>query len=257
MTDLLTVDDLCIAFPEGTPWRRRLQRVVHHVSFSVKRGEIVGLIGESGSGKSTIARAIMGLTTPEAGRITLNTGALSGRSKARQVQMIFQDPLSSLDPRMSAGAQIGEVMHIHRHVAPAERTARVATLLDRVGLPPSIANKLPRMMSGGQRARVGIARALAAEPDLIVADEATAALDLSIQAQIVNLLLDLKEDLGLSLLFITHDLPLVRLICDRAVVLQSGRVMEAGATEKIFSSPQTAYTRDLLAACAALESPRG
>ncbi|GAJ29274.1 ABC transporter ATP-binding protein [Acidomonas methanolica] len=242
MTDatptLLTVEDLHVAYPAGPFWARRARPVVRGVSFDVREGEIVGLIGESGSGKSTIARAVAGLAPVTAGRI-----ALTGR-----VQMIFQDPLSSLDPMMRVGAQIEEVLAIHRLAPRGGRRARAVELLERVGLSADLHGRLPAALSGGQRARVGIARALAAEPRLLIADEATAALDVSVQALVLNLLMDLRDDLGLAILFITHDLAVVRILCDRALVLHHGAVVEAGETAALFAAPSHDYTRALLAA---------
>lgn len=247
MSPLLDIDDLHVSFRAGPPWRKRDVPVVRGVSLRVAPGEIVGLIGESGSGKSTIARAVVGLAPVSAGRITLGDD-VARRSRARHVQMIFQDPVASLDPKMTVGAQIAEPLAIHGIVPARERRRRVMTLLGRVGLPESAYDRMPHMFSGGQRARIGIARALAVEPQLLIADEATAALDISVQAQILNLLMDLRDDLGLSLLFITHDLAVVRVLCDRGIVLQGGRIVEEGAPETLLEAPRHPYTRALFAA---------
>lgn len=252
MTTLLDVRDLHVAYRGGALWRSRPVPIVHGVSFRVGRGEIVGLIGESGSGKSTIARSIVGLAPVTKGEIVLHQDtALVGR--ARHVQMIFQDPFASLDPRMTVGAQIAEPLAIHRLVPKALRRQRVSELLMRVGLSDAVYDRLPHAFSGGQRARIGIARALAVEPALLIADEATAALDVSVQAQILNLLMDLRDDLGLSILFITHDLAVVRVLCDRAVVLRHGRIVEQGETATLFAAPREDYTRLLLASHRTLE----
>ncbi|GBR42363.1 peptide ABC transporter ATP-binding protein [Neoasaia chiangmaiensis NBRC 101099] len=252
MTTLLDVRDLHVAYRGGALWRSRPVPIVHGVSFRVGRGEIVGLIGESGSGKSTIARSIVGLTPVARGEIVLDQGT-AHVGRARHVQMIFQDPFASLDPRMTVGAQIAEPLAIHRLVPKALRRQRVSELLTRVGLSDAVYDRLPHAFSGGQRARIGIARALAVEPALLIADEATAALDVSVQAQILNLLMDLRDDLGLSILFITHDLAVVRVLCDRAVVLRRGRIVEQGETVALFAAPREDYTRLLLASHRTLE----
>ncbi|WP_323991236.1 ATP-binding cassette domain-containing protein [Nguyenibacter sp. L1] len=245
MTPLLQVRALRVAYGAGPFWRRRPVPVVRDVSFDVGRGEIVGLIGESGSGKSTIARAIVGLAPVSGGEILL---AGERGVAPRRAQMIFQDPFASLDPRMTVGAQLAEILAIHGLAAPAARRSRVVALLERVGLSEAACDRLPRAFSGGQRARIGIARALAAEPELLIADEATAALDISVQAQVLNLLLDLRDELGLAVLFITHDLAVVRVLCDRALVLRRGEVVEAAETATLFAAPRHDDTRELLAA---------
>ncbi|MBO1361316.1 ABC transporter ATP-binding protein [Acetobacter sacchari] len=244
MTPLLSVRNLHVSYPENGVFRRGWRSIVKDVSLTVGNGEIVGLIGESGSGKSTIARAVAGLAPVSSGAIELTGNG----PRARQVQMIFQDPFASLDPRMSVGRQIAEVLAIHAICAKDERRARTLALLARVGLPESAYDRLPHAFSGGQRARIGIARALAAEPRLLIADEATAALDVSVQAQVLNLLMDLRDDLGLSLLFITHDLAVVGVLCDRAVVLRHGEIVEQGTVAEMFAAPQNEYTKTLLEA---------
>jgi len=250
MTPLLEVRNLHVSYPQGSFWNRKLSPIVQNVSFDVGQGETVGLIGESGSGKSTIARAIMGLAPITSGSIHLaGTGTLP-----RRVQMIFQDPLASLDPCMSIGAQITEVLTVHGIGTPADRPVRTRDLLDRVRLPVDSYDRPAIAFSGGQRARIGIARALAASPSLLIADEATAALDVSVQAQILNLLMDLRDDMGLSLLFITHDLAVVRVLCDRAIVLLQGKIVEQGVTQDLFAQPSHSYTRTLLDAYRPLNS---
>lgn len=244
MCALLDVRNLDVSYPSGPFWNRKRMFVVRDVTFRVGAGETVGLIGESGSGKSTIARAIMGLAP-----VTSGTIQLAGQGpRPRHVQMIFQDPFASLDPRMSIGRQITEVLTVHDIGNPADRAGKTRALLNRVRLPADAYDRLPSAFSGGQRARIGIARALAANPGLLIADEATAALDVSVQAQILNLLMDLRDDMNLSLLFITHDLSVVRILCDRAIVLRQGTVVEQGITRDLFSQPKHPYTRALLEA---------
>ncbi len=248
---LLEVEDLKVHFPVRGGARRVL-RALDGVSLSVARGEIVGVVGESGCGKTTLGRAIIGLVRPTAGRIRLDGEALDSpgrprrRADRRRMQIVFQDPASSLNPAMTVGQTIGEALFIHRIGDAGDRPGRVAALLDQVGLPGAAAARHPRELSGGQRQRVGIARALAVGPDLIVADEAVSALDVSVQAQIINLLADLRERLGLALLFIGHDLSVIEALCDRVVVLYLGQVMETAPAAALFREPGHPYTRALL-----------
>jgi oligopeptide/dipeptide ABC transporter ATP-binding protein len=235
--------------------RRPVLRAVEAVSLSVARGEVVGLVGESGSGKSTIGRMAVRLLAPSAGRVLVagtDLATLSRRDLRRQrrrVQMVFQDPYASLNPNLTVGAALREAMGVHGIGADAaERGRRVSELLEAVGLRRNLAERYPHEFSGGQRQRIGIARALAVEPDMIVADEPVAALDVSVQAQILNLLQDLQRRLGLALLFIAHDLAVVQHIAERVVVLYLGRIMEAGPTEALFQAPRHPYTRALLSA---------
>jgi oligopeptide/dipeptide ABC transporter ATP-binding protein len=229
-------------------------RAVDGVSFDVRQGETLGLVGESGCGKSTIARAVLRLDPPTAGSVTfrgrdladLEAGEL--RAARSDMQMIFQDPYASLNPRMTVGRAIREPLDIHRIGAAAARDDRVVALLEQVGLSADLANRYPHEFSGGQRQRVGIARALATHPSLVVADEPISALDVSIQAQIVNLLLDLKDSLGLTYLFIAHDLSMVRHVSDRVAVMYLGRLAELGSAEDVFRQPRHPYTRALVAA---------
>jgi len=207
-------------------------------------GETLGIVGESGSGKSTLARAIVGIHKPDRGVVRV---AGKGRL-AREVQMVFQDPYASLNPRMTVGDIIADPLHAQRIGTPLERVARVAELLERVGLDPAIASRFPRDFSGGQRQRIGIARALAPSPSVLICDEAVSALDVSVQAQVVNLLAELQADLGLSLLFIAHDLAVVRSISHRVLVLRDGRVVETGPADDLVANPRDPYTRALLAA---------
>jgi len=245
---VLDVRDLTVAFPQkGMFWgRRRALKVVRDVTFSVARGEAVGIVGESGSGKSTIARAIAGLGPSHRGEIRL--AAAGDITERPRVQMVFQDPFASFDPLMEIGAQINEALAITRAVPRADRRVRVETLLAQVGLDPASADRLPRAFSGGQLQRASIARALAGEPDLLIADEATSALDLSVQSQILNVLMDLRDDLGLALLFITHDLGVVEVMCDRVIVLYRGRIVEIGPTLSVMRAPMHPYTHSLVSA---------
>jgi peptide/nickel transport system ATP-binding protein len=214
-------------------------------------------VGESGSGKSTIARMLLGLDDPTAGSIRYGGRDIAGMSRAelvalrRQVQFVFQDPTASLNPRCTVREIVSEPLAIHRGVAPPETwPARVAELLERVGLKSEHAERYPHQFSGGQRQRIAIARALALRPKLIICDEAVSALDVSIQAQVIALLKELRRDFGLSYIFITHDLALVRDFATRVLVMYKGRLVEQGATEEVFDRPQHAYTRTLLAASA-------
>ena len=229
-------------------------RAVSDVSLTLRRGEAVGLIGESGSGKSTVGRLVLGLLQPTAGAVSFDGVDLAGAPPAmvrmlrRRMQLVFQDPYSSLDPRRTVGDQIADGLVIHETGTPGERRARVAALLRQVGLMPDHAARYPNAFSGGQRQRIGIARALATKPELLVADEPVSALDVSVQAQVLELLAHLRTELGLSLLFISHDLSAVRHLCDRIVVLYLGRVMEEGPAAQVYAKPRHPYTRALLSA---------
>jgi peptide/nickel transport system ATP-binding protein/oligopeptide transport system ATP-binding protein len=261
---LLDVADLGVEFPVrgATFGSAQRLRAVDNVSLTVDRAEIVGVVGESGSGKTTLGRAILRLVEPTRGTVHFDGINLAGRSPRamlpirRRLQAVFQDPAGSLNPVMTVGTAIAEPMVIHGIGTRSDRPGRVAALLERVGLPADAAGRLPHALSGGQRQRVGIARALAVGPDLVVADEAVSALDVSVQAQIVNLLADLRAELGLAMLFIAHDLAVVDHLCDRVVVLYLGRVMEAGRTESVFGAPRHPYTRALLAAAPQIDPSR-
>ncbi|MFI1381059.1 dipeptide ABC transporter ATP-binding protein [Embleya sp. NPDC020886] len=224
--------------------RRPAVAALTDVDLVLYPGETLGVVGESGSGKSTLARAIVGIHKPDRGVIRV---AGKGRL-AREVQMVFQDPFASLNPRMTVGDIVADPLHAQRIGTPLERRARVLELLERVGLDPAAASRLPRDFSGGQRQRIGIARALAPAPSVLICDEAVSALDVSVQAQVVNLLAELQAELGLALLFIAHDLAVVRSISHRIVVLREGRVVETGPADDLVAHPQDPYTKALLAA---------
>ncbi len=255
--NLLEVKNLRKYFPiRGGIFSRVVANVkaVEDVSFNVKRGEVVGLVGESGSGKTTVGRSILRLIEPTSGEVKfdgvdvtqLNKGTM--REYRKRMQIIFQDPFASLNPRMSVGDIIGEAMTIHNLARGKDREQRVAELLDKVGLSPNHMRRYPHEFSGGQRQRIGIARALAVDPDFIVADEPVSALDVSIQAQVVNLLQDLKEELGLTLLFIAHDLGVVEYISDHVIVMYLGRIMEIAPSKELYANPIHPYTEALLSA---------
>jgi ABC-type glutathione transport system ATPase component len=228
---------------------------VDDVSFDISRGGSLAIVGESGSGKTTIAKMIVGLLAPTSGTITacghdrstLARGATERRRRGAEVQIVFQDPYSSLDPRQSGASAIDEVLALHRGGSSADRARRVAELGDLVGLDDRQLRALPKALSGGQRQRVAIARALAAEPQLLILDESVAALDVSIQAQVLNLLADVRADTGVSYLLISHDLAVVRQITDEVIVMHRGVVVERGATRDVLDHPQAAYTRLLRA----------
>jgi oligopeptide/dipeptide ABC transporter ATP-binding protein len=258
---LLAVEGLSKSFPLGRSLldtlRRRPVRKVHalsDVALSVARGETLGIVGESGCGKSTLARCLVRLHEPDTGEVLFegrDVLALDGAARRafnRKVQMVFQDPYSSLNPRLTVGGALAEALTVHRIVEPSGVQARVGELLDLVHLPRDAAERYPHEFSGGQRQRIGIARALAVEPAVIVADEPVSALDVSVQAQIVNLFTELQERLGLTLVFITHDLRLVRYISHRVAVMYLGKVVEIGETEALFTAPRHPYTRALMAA---------
>jgi oligopeptide/dipeptide ABC transporter ATP-binding protein len=249
MSPILEVRGLSVSFPVG---RRRLH-ALDSVSLALARGETLGLVGESGSGKSTLARALMQGILPDAGEIRFDgapvpRGGAALKAFRRRMQMVFQDPYSSLDPRMTVGRILAEPLTAHGIGSRSERRAVVAGLLDKVGLPAEAAERLPAQFSGGQRQRIAIARALALSPELLIADEPVSALDVSIQAQIVNLLRELKESRGIALLVIAHDLALVHQLSDRIAVLYLGRVVEEGPADRVVLAPQHPYTAALLSA---------
>jgi oligopeptide transport system ATP-binding protein len=229
-------------------------RAVDGVTFEIREGETFGLVGESGSGKTTTGRCILRLIEPTSGEVRFRGEDVLAFSKRRMrearrhMQIVFQDPYSSLNPRMRVDAIVEEPLVIHRAGTKAERQVRVRDLFELVGLDPSQLTRYPHEFSGGQRQRIGLARALALNPSLVIADEPVSALDVSIQAQVVNLLMDLQQRLKLTYLFIAHDLRLVRHICPRVAVMYAGRIVEMGSSEAIFGSPAHPYTRALLSA---------
>ncbi|NGM13894.1 ABC transporter ATP-binding protein [Verrucosispora sioxanthis] len=256
---LLDVDHVVKHFPitQGVVFKKKTGAVkaVDGVSFQLRRGETLGIVGESGCGKSTLARLLMRLEKPTAGRATLagrDLFAASGgelRRIRRNMQMVMQDPYTSLNPRMTVGDIIGEPFEIHPEAAPkGSRQRRVQELLDVVGLNPEHINRYPHQFSGGQRQRIGIARALALRPEVIVCDEPVSALDVSIQAQVINLLEELQDELGLSYIFIAHDLSVVRHISDRIAVMYLGRIVEIGTEDEIYDRATHPYTQALLSA---------
>jgi peptide/nickel transport system ATP-binding protein/oligopeptide transport system ATP-binding protein len=255
---MLEVRDLRVHFPIRSGLLRRQTdsfRAVDGVSFTVAAGKTVGLVGESGSGKTTIGRTLVKLITSTSGqalwkgRDILPLSEKDFRPLRRSIQYIFQDPFGSLNPRMTVGAIIGEALEIHfRSLTASERGDRVASLLRRVGLDPGMSGRHPHEFSGGQRQRIGIARALAVEPEFLICDEPVSALDVSVQAQIVNLLADLREELSLAMLFIAHDLAVVEHLSDEVLVLHRGKIVEAGTSRDVMTHPAHPYTRELLAA---------
>jgi oligopeptide transport system ATP-binding protein len=255
---ILEVEHLKVYFPIlGGVFRHKVGevRAVDDVSFTVQRGQTVGLVGESGSGKTTLGRAIIRLVEPTAGVIRYEGQEISRLGSGafwpyrKKIQIIFQDPYNSLNPRLSIFEIIGEALEIHfPQMTRGDRRERVAGLLKQVGLEPDHLDRYPHEFSGGQRQRIGIARALAVGPEFIVCDEPVSALDVSVQAQIVNLLQDLQEALGLTYLFIAHDLAVVEHISDYVLVMNQGKIVEAASAEAIYENPQDEYTRKLLAA---------
>ncbi len=255
-TPLLEVRHLSKEFSRknGLFGRRSIVRAVDDVTFSIEKGETFGLVGESGSGKTTTGRCILRLIEPTGGEVlfdgrdvlALSRGEL--RRARRDMQIVFQDPYSSLNPRMRVAAIVEEPLIIHQLGSRAERLARVKELVGLVGLNPDHLTRYPHEFSGGQRQRIGLARALALNPSLIIADEPVSALDVSVQAQVVNLLMELQQRLQLTYLFIAHDLRLVEHICNRVAVMYLGRIVEMGETAKLFAEPRHPYTRALLSA---------
>lgn len=254
---LAEIKNLKVHFPIRQGLLRRQVgaiKAVDGVSFDIYRGETLGLVGESGCGKSTTGLAVLQLQAPTSGQILFDGQDIAGlkelqmRKLRRHMMMIFQDPYSSLNPRMTVGSIIGEPLNVHQIGTPQDRAERVAELLRLVGLNPAFINRYPHEFSGGQRQRIGIARALATNPAFIVADEPISALDVSIQAQVVNLLDDLKKQFGLTYLFIAHDLSMVRYISDRVAVMYLGKIVELGERNNVFDHPLHPYTRALLSA---------
>ncbi len=249
--NILEVTDLCKFFKAG---RKQYLKAVDHVSIAIKRGETLGLVGESGCGKTTCGRTMIKLYEPTSGKVVFDgkdISKLKGKELLafkKDVQIIFQDPYASLDPRMTIGEIISEGMDVHFRLSEQEKTARVADLLNKVGLTADYANRFAHELSGGQRQRVGIARALAVEPKFIVCDEPISALDVSIQAQVVNLLIKLQKEYGLTYLFISHDLSMVKHISDRVGVMYLGSLVEIANNEKLYDKPIHPYTQALISA---------
>jgi ABC-type microcin C transport system duplicated ATPase subunit YejF len=256
MADLLiNARGVVVAYPQRGAFGKRLapRPVLHGIDLTIGRGETVGIVGESGSGKTTLGRALLGLVRLTNGSITFDGKDISGlgesamRPLRRRMQMIFQDPMSSLNPRRIIRRILVDPLLLHGLAKDrAEAETRVRTVLDRVGLPLSALNRYPHELSGGQRQRVGIARAVVLEPDFVLADEIVSGLDVSTQAQVLQLLDQLKRDMHLSMAFISHDLSVVRAVCDRVYVLAGGRVVEEGECERVFAAPQDVYTRTLI-----------
>ena len=246
----------------GARLREETVRAVDDVSFAIGEGEVVGLVGESGCGKSTLGRIVAGILAPSEGAVLFRGRAVDGltggaaQAAALKVQMIFQDPMASLNPRMRVADIVGEAPVVHGIVPRGGRGDYVGGLLARVGLDPRYASRYPHQFSGGQRARIGIARALAVKPDFLVCDESVAALDVSIQAQILNLFMDLRRDLKLTYLFISHDLGVVEHLADRVVIMYLGRVVESAPTEALFGAANHPYTQALLANVPRLEAKK-
>ena len=256
MTPLVQVDGLVKHYKAGGFLTRAQPpvRAVDGVSFAINPGETLGLVGESGSGKSTVGRNVLRLEEPTAGTVRFDGVDLAAlkpaalRTLRRRMQIVFQDPFASLNPRRTVGASVAEGLEIHRIVPAADIAARVSALLEEVGLDPTYASRYPHEFSGGQRQRIGIARALAVEPRFVVCDEPVSALDVSVQAQVINLLLDLRERHGLAYLFIAHDLAVVRQIAHRVAVMYLGTIVEVGPARTVISAPRHPYTQALVSA---------
>jgi oligopeptide transport system ATP-binding protein len=263
MRALLSIENLTKTYPAGGGLvRRRTMVAVDGVSFTVDKGRTLGLGGASGRGKSTLGRCILGLTRPDSGSVIFDgveVLTLKGRAFAemrRRIQPVFQDPYGSLDPRWPVGRSVREALDIYRVGSRLDRHARVLDLFDRVGLDPGLAGRLPAALSGGQRQRVAIAAALASGPELIIADEPVSALDMSVQAQILNLFMDLQADLGVTMIFVTHDLSVVEHVSDRVAVMYRGALVEIGETAQVMHAPRHDYTRTLLAAVPKVPAPQ-
>jgi ABC-type glutathione transport system ATPase component len=257
---VLAVRSLTKEFPlqrslrETVTRQGQVHRAVDDVSFSLRRGEILGLAGGSGSGKTTLARCIIRLVEPDSGELELDGVDVRAahrrelRELRRRMQMVFQDPYSSLNPRMSVGAMLLEAGRVHHRPGSENGEVFVRTVLERVHLSGAMASRKPRELSGGQRQRVAVARALAVDPELLIADEAVSALDVSVQAQLLSLFLDLRDELGVAILFVAHQLAVIAEVADRVAVMNNGRIVEIGDTATVFHAPQDDYTKALLAA---------
>ncbi|MGH7563300.1 MAG: ABC transporter ATP-binding protein [Gemmatimonadota bacterium] len=261
---LLEVRGVKTWFPAGGRWlgSKRWVHAVDGVDLEVRRGEVLGVVGESGSGKTTLGRSILRLVEPTEGEIVfdgVDVRAQDGRALRRlrrRMQIVFQDPYASLSPRMPVGRFVAEPLVLHRIVPGQDARGRVVELLRQVGLEPYFADRYPHEMSGGQRQRVAIARALACEPDFVVADEPVSALDVSVQAQVLGILLTLQRERGIAMLFISHDLRVIARIADRIAVMYQGRIVETGECERVVSEPQHPYTQALLSAVPQLDPAR-
>ena len=260
----LRVDSLRKYFPVRNAWKRRIGwlKALDDVSFDVRRGEILGIVGESGCGKSTLGKTLMGIFQASAGSVTFEGHEIAGlkphqsRKFREHLQYCYQDPGASLDPRWTIRAALHEPLIVHTKLGEAEREARVQEILRAVGLPLTHLDLYPHEISGGQQRRVGLARILTLKPSVVIFDEPTSGLDVSVQATILNLLLQLRQEFGLTYLFISHDLAVVRLICQRVAVMYLGRIVELGETEDIFNAPSHPYTQSLLAAIPRIGGPR-
>jgi oligopeptide transport system ATP-binding protein len=256
LSPLLEAEHLSVVYGGSGPLRGRRAKIraVNDASFEIGRGETLGLVGESGCGKSTLGRAIIRLTQPSAGRVTFDgmdlakAAGRSLRSARRRMQIVFQDPYASLNPRMTVGALVAEPLRVHHLGTRREVQARVSEILELVGLDPAYDKRYPHEFSGGQRQRVAIARALAVGPEFVVCDEPVSSLDVAIQAQILNLLNELRQQLGLTMLFIAHDLAVIRHVSDRVAVMYLGRIVEVGDVDRLFATPAHPYTKSLLSA---------
>lgn len=265
MSSFIEVKNLVKEFPiKKGFWGKQTAAVhaVNNISLQIHKGETLGLVGESGCGKSTAGRCILGLQAPTSGTVELNgeiitaKNSKSFRALRKQMQIIFQNPYSSLNPRMSVEKILKEPLIIHEKLTKSEQKQRISKLLDMVGLGENILNRYPHEFSGGQRQRIGIARALALNPEFIVADEPVSALDISIQAQILNLMRQLKNDLSLTYLFISHDLSVIRYICDRVAVMYLGEIVELAPTKELFENPKHPYTQALLSSAPILHAKK-
>jgi ABC-type oligopeptide transport system ATPase subunit len=249
---LLRVEDLSVEY--RSRWRAAPVRALDHVSLEISTGETLGLVGESGSGKTTLGGAVLGLVPTGGGKIIFDGEDITHASKkarrllAKDMQVVFQDPYSSLNPSRTIGQTLAEPLMAQAAIPRSERTSMVKNMLARVGLPAEALDRYPTQFSGGQRQRIGIARALMAHPKLVICDEPSSALDLSVQAQILNLLKDLQEELGLAYLFISHDLAVVRHVSHRIAVINEGHIVEMGSAAQVYAEPQHPYTKELLSA---------
>ena len=261
---IIFLDDICVTFKTrtGSLFKPNLVHAVNHVTLKLMPGETIGIVGESGCGKSTTANVMCGLQSPTSGKVffkgvdVTKRTAEERRQIGRVVSVVFQDPSTALNPRMIVHDQLLDPLLVHEVGSPEEREKRIRELVSLVGLPKSALNVLPGQLSGGQRQRVAIARAMSLNPDAIIADEPTSALDVSVRAQILNLLTDLKRDLGLSMMFISHDIQTVRYISDRIVVMNGGQIVEEGPAAQVFNEPKDPYTKMLLGAAPSLLHPK-